>query len=90
MDTNKPEKTAAPAERDETTDTPVAPLVEIDDPAKLTNKQINDLTGDGLKPEQDGTNKEAAAETMQRNRDAAKGKDVDPAYFAGQGGAVGI
>lgn len=67
-----------------------APLVQIDDPASLTNKQINDMTGDGLKPEQDGTNKEGAAETMQRNRDAAKGKDIDPPYFAGHGGAVGI
>ncbi len=49
-------------------------LAKVTNPAEQTDAEINALTGDGLKKEQDGTNKEAAAENMVRNREAAKGK----------------
>lgn len=86
-DTNKPETTSAPA-RDTATDEPVAPLVEIENPAKQTDKDINAKTGDGLKQD-DGPNADAA-ETMAKNRDIAKGKDVEKPYFHGQGGAADV
>ncbi len=49
-------------------------LVKIPNPATQTDAEINAVTGDGLKKEQDGTNKEAVAENMVRNREEAKGK----------------
>jgi hypothetical protein len=49
-------------------------LVKIPNPAEQTDAEINDVTGGGLKKEKDGTNNEAAAENMVRNREAAKGK----------------
>lgn len=88
MDDNKPETTPASAERSTDTEQPVAPLVEVENPAKQTDKEINAATGDGLKQD-DGPNADAA-QTMVQNRDAAKGKDVDRPYFHGQGGAADI
>lgn len=73
---------------DDANEQPVAPLVEVDDPAKLTNKDINDLTGDGLKDE-DGPNRDAA-DALKKSRDEAKsGEEPERGYFHGQGGGAG-
>lgn len=69
-----------------TDDTPVenvAPLVDPTDVPTMTNADINDATGDGLK--KDASQQQAdAAQGLKEARDAAKGKDtpeVNPFHF---------
>lgn len=77
-------KLNAPEKRDDTTDTPVAPLVQVDDPAKLKNADINGATADGLKDS--NSPKADAADTLAEARDQAKSNDEpEKGYNYGMG-----
>lgn len=87
--TNKPATTKAAPDAPEGEGTKLA---QVNNPATLTDAKIDEIAGkhdDPTDPEQ--TANVDAAETLEKNRDAAKHPgDDDRAYFGGQGGAAGI
>ncbi len=70
-------------------------LAQVENPAKLTDKKIKDITKDDGTDEPENSANKDAAETLKKDRAEAKGKgDEDKegqrAYFSGQGGGQGI
>jgi hypothetical protein len=91
MATNKPNTTKAAPDQPEGEGTKLA---QVENPAKLTDKEIKRISGDDGSDDPENTANADAAEAMKQDRAEAKGKDDDHdgerGYFAGQGGAQGI
>lgn len=89
--TNKPTNTKANPDQPEGEGTKLA---EVQNPAKLTDKKIKEISGDDGSDDAENSANKDAAEAMKQDRKAAKAKDDgnggQDTYFAGQGGAQGI
>lgn len=86
---NKPTNTkAAP---DKPADEQGTKLAQVDNPAKLTDAKIKEISGDDGSDDAENSANKDAAEAMKQDRAEAKGNDTDDrSYFGGQGGAAGI
>jgi hypothetical protein len=87
-DAKTPENTPAP-DPNVPTPAPVAPVIDPTDVPDMTNKDINAVSGDGLK--KDASQQQAdMAEGLKQARDQANGKDapeVNP-FAGGPGGMI--
>lgn len=91
--TNTP-NTTKPADKPE--DGEGTKLAQVQNPAKLTDAKIKDISGDDGSDEAENSANKDVAEKLKEDRKEAKAKkpvrddDGETGYFAGQGGAQGI
>jgi hypothetical protein len=92
--TSKPQTTkAAPAKAVEarTGDETHTKLADVQNPAKLTNAKIKEISGDdGSDDAENSANKDVAEALKQERAEAKDPDDTDRGYFRGQGGASGV
>jgi len=92
MARSKAEKQQAPEERKTDTDEPVTKLATVEDPAKVTKADVDEIAGtdrDPNKPEE-SANADVADALETAKKDAKSDDEPAPAYFMGQGGAAGV
>lgn len=91
--TKKTETTKAPTERTDAhgdhSEERVTELAHVDEPAKLTEAQIKDITADDGTESAENTANSDAADHLRDTKAEAKGNDTERSYYHGHGGGAG-
>lgn len=88
MKTTKPTTTKAASAKPDTAEQGTK-LAQVNDPAKLTDAKIKEITADDGSDDAENTANKDAAETLKQAKSEAKGDEPVRGYFHGQGGGAG-